>query len=78
MRTFDEVFGWVGAALLLIGYMLVSFSVIPGNGILYQLINLVGSLGILAIALYKRDWQPGILNLVWAAIAFVAVVRILA
>jgi hypothetical protein len=69
-----ELLGWYGAAAILVAYALVSTGVISPHSWQYQLLNLTGSLGILAISLAKHAKQPAVLNIVWAAVALVALV----
>lgn len=68
--------GWYGVLAVLTGYALVSFRIIPANGYLYQLLNLTGALGIVAETASKKDTQPAVLNLVWAVIALIAIIRL--
>ncbi len=53
-------------------YALVSFSVITTKGTIYQLLNLTGAIGIVVVALTKKDYQPAILNSIWAVIALLS------
>lgn len=71
-----EIAGWYGAVAILAAYMLVSFNIISGNGLLFQLLNLTGAFGIIAIASYKKVRQSVLLNIFWSLIAVVALVRI--
>lgn len=71
-----EIAGWYGAAAILAAYLLVSFTIITGDGLLFQLLNLTGALGILAIAAYKKVRQSILLNVFWLIIATVALIRI--
>ncbi|MGN9839696.1 CBU_0592 family membrane protein [Nonomuraea sp. H19] len=68
--------GWAGAALLLAGYALVSSSRLSGDGLAYQLINLAGSVGLMLNSAYNTAWPSAGLNLVWAAIGVVALVKL--
>ncbi|TMR92277.1 CBU_0592 family membrane protein [Nonomuraea basaltis] len=68
--------GWAGAALLLAGYALVSSSRISGDGVAYQLVNLVGSVSLMVNSAYSAAWPSAGLNLVWAAIGAVALVKL--
>jgi len=72
-----EYFGWYGVIAILTAYLLVSFNVIVAKSLSYQLLNLTGSLGIIVIATSKKDTQPVVLNIIWAAIAIIAIVRLL-
>ncbi|MER6945469.1 hypothetical protein ABT294_15715 [Nonomuraea sp. NPDC000554] len=68
--------GWIGAALLLFGYGMVSTSRMSGGGARYQVINLVGSVGLMINSAYNAAWPSVGLNLVWAAIGVVALVKL--
>jgi len=68
--------GWIGAALLLAGYALVSSARMSGDGLPYQLINLVGSISLMINSAYNDAWPSAGLNLVWAAIGVVAVTKL--
>ncbi|MGI5270574.1 CBU_0592 family membrane protein [Nonomuraea sp. CA-218870] len=71
-----EAVGWLGAALLLAGYALVSSARLNGDGLRYQLINLVGSISLMINSAYNDAWPSAGLNLVWAAIGVVALVKL--
>lgn len=72
-----EAAGWYGTVAIVLAYMLVSFKVIESDSLPYQLLNLTGALGIVAVSLVKRVKQPAVLNMFWAAIAFVALLSII-
>ncbi len=72
-----ELFGWYGTIAIILAYILVSFSIISVTNIWYQLLNGTGALGIIFDAFYKKDYQPGVLNIVWASVAVIAILRIL-
>jgi len=64
MRRFIEIFGWYGTAALLLAYGLVSFSVLEGDSLRYQFLVITGCAGIVAVSLYKKTYQPAVLNIV--------------
>jgi len=72
-----ETAGWYGTVAILSAYILVSFNVISGNSVPFQLLNLTGALGIIAIASYKKVTQSIVLNIFWGIVAVVAIVKIL-
>jgi hypothetical protein len=72
-----EVVGWVGAALQLIGYGLVSTERLASGSRTFQLLNLVGSVGILVNVLYHQALPAVALEVVWAAIAIVSLRKLL-
>ncbi len=69
-----EIFGWYGAIAILSAYALVSFNVVPADGWAYQLLNLTGAIGVMIISFIKQARQPALLNLVWALVAFIALI----
>lgn len=69
-------FGWYGTIAIVLAYALVSFSVLSVHSIWYQLLNGTGALGIVAVSFYKKTYQPGVLNIVWALIAAIAIINI--
>lgn len=71
-----EVIGWYGMVAVLGAYALVSFGTIKSDSIIYQLLNLTGALGVAVISIRQKAKQPAALNLVWAVVAFVALVSI--
>jgi hypothetical protein len=75
--TVPDAIGSVGALMLCAGYFLVSRRRVDPEGFSYQLMNLAGSV-LLLVSLWFRP-NPGaiLIELIWAAIASSALVRIL-
>lgn len=71
----DEIIGWYGMAAILLAYGLVSFNVLSASGIFYQVLNFTGAGGVAYISFKKQARQPAILNIVWAIIALIAIVK---
>jgi hypothetical protein len=71
-----DMIGWYGVLAILAAYGLLSFKVIGSNSLAYQLLNLTGAVALIIETAAKRDVQPVALNIVWAAVALVAIVRI--
>ena len=74
---FLEVIGWYGVIAILAAYALVSFSFVSASSSIYQILNLTGAIGILAISLEKKAYQPAALNVIWSLIAIVALLSLL-
>ncbi len=72
-----EIVGWYGMFAIVLAYAMVSFSFLPVGSILYQLLNGTGAIGIVVVSLYKKAYQPGILNIIWAIIAIISIINIL-
>ena len=71
-----DLAGWVGAVALLGAYALVSAGRLQGRGLAFQLLNLVGALGLLANGVWHGAWPSAALNLVWLVVGFVALTRL--
>lgn len=71
-----ESIGWYGTLAVLSAYVLVTFNVIQSTGLIFQLLNLTGALGIIVIATYKKVKQTIVLNIFWGMIALIALINI--
>ena len=71
-----DLFGWYGVLAIIAAYGMISFDLIQPHSLVYQGLNLTGSLGILIDAYMMRNYQPVALNVVWIGIAIVAIIRI--
>lgn len=72
-----EVYGWYGTVAIMLAYILVSFTVIDVTNIWYQLLNGTGALGIVAVSFHHKNYQPGVLNIIWTIIAIIAILKII-
>ncbi len=72
-----EIIGWTGSALILTAYALLSIGKLAARSSLYQLMNILGALG-MAINGWAHGAFPSVANnLIWAVIGGVALVRLL-
>ncbi len=71
------VAGWTGATAVLIAYFLASFGVITANSFGFQILNLLGAIGILIIALRKHVSQSVVINIVWIIGAIATIIGLL-
>lgn len=70
-----DIIGWIGMFLVLMAYALLSTNKIK-NGLLYQVLNLMAGI-LMAIGLYpKNAWFSFTLQIIWAIVAFVAIIKI--
>ncbi len=72
-----ETFGWYGTVAIVLAYLLVSFQYLSPTSIWYQLLNGTGALGIVIVSFNKKNFQPGVLNIIWTLIAVIAIIKIL-
>ena len=71
---FDTI-GWAGAVALLVAYAMVSSRRLEGDSAVYQLLNISGSLLLAANTIFYGSYPSTFVNLIWAAIAAVSVMR---
>ncbi|TSC56990.1 MAG: hypothetical protein G01um101418_22 [Parcubacteria group bacterium Gr01-1014_18] len=77
MHSKIEIFGWYGTVAIISAYFANSFGYLDAGSLIYQLLNLTGALGIVAISLSKKVYQPMVINIIWAIIAVFALIKIL-
>ena len=70
-----EIAGWYGTLAILGAYTLTTLEVLPAASPVLALLNLTGGLGVAWVCWRKRTWQAFGLEIIWAAIAVVALVR---
>lgn len=64
-----EVVGWLGAGMLVLAYGLVSYGYVRSSGVIYQSLNLLGSVFLIINTAWHGAWPSSALNVVWAVIA---------
>jgi hypothetical protein len=67
-----EVAGWIGAALILLAYLMVTLGRLSGQSLAFQWMNLVGAAGFVINGWWHRALPSAALNLIWMLIAGVA------
>ena len=72
-----EVAGWIGAALILGAYALLSAGKLTGRSLAYQLMNVVGAAGFVVNGWWHGALPSAALNVLWLMIGAVASWRII-
>lgn len=68
--------GYVGVVLVLLAYLLLQARVFPGHGLIYQLMNLFGALGVMLSLMFGSFNLPAFLmELAWLLISLYGIVR---
>ena len=75
-RGTTELIGWLGVIAILAAYVSLNFGFVSPKSLVYLLLNSVGSLCIIVDALRQKDYQPVVLNIVWAAVAVMSIIKI--
>jgi hypothetical protein len=64
--------GWIGVALLLIAYALVSTRRLAGDSTIYQVLNVAGSVLLIINSFFYGAYPSVGVNIAWIAIALYA------
>ena len=75
MNILVNMLGWIGTGLIVGAYYLVSNKKLDAAGRSYQLINLAGSACMGINVFYNKAWPAVTLQIAWAAIAILALVK---
>lgn len=70
-----DIAGWIGMALLIGAYALVTAGRLAGPSLTFQLMNLVGGGLLMVNSGWYGAWPSAALNLVWVVIGTVGLVR---
>jgi drug/metabolite transporter (DMT)-like permease len=74
--SYIDIVGWIGSAAVVCAYALISLDKLNSRSRVYQVLNLVGSLGLVVNTAYYRAYPSTFVNIVWLVIAGLALVRI--
>jgi hypothetical protein len=72
MAYFIEIVGWTGAALVLVGYALVSTNRVRAQSWTYQGLNIGGALGLVVNSWWYGAIPSVVVNLIWMGIGVYA------
>ncbi len=73
-----EVVGWIGGALILAAYGMLTAGKLDAKSPVYQWMNVVGAAGFIANSGWNGAWPSAILNVIWVGIGAAALIRIFA
>jgi hypothetical protein len=71
-----EIIGWAAAATILASYLLVSVGRLSGQSQVFQWMNVVGAGGFVINSGWHGAWPSTMLNVAWAMIGIVTLVRL--
>jgi hypothetical protein len=71
-----EAAGWMGAALILLAYLLVTTGRLTGQSPAFQWMNLFGAAGFIINGWWHGAVPSAVLNVIWMLIAAVALSRL--
>ena len=71
------IVGWIGTIAYLLGYLLLSTNKLKSDQVSYHVLNIIGSIGLTANAVYYTDLPNIVVNVVWGIIAAGAIIVLL-
>ena len=71
-----NIIGWLGSAAVVSAYALISTRRVRGDSLLYQLLNLIGSIFLVINTFYLGALPSAFVNTIWIGIALFALWRI--
>lgn len=71
-----EAIGWIGAALIIAGYILITLGKVNARSYLFQGMNVLGATGIVINSVWNGAIPSAGLNTVWALIGLAALIGI--
>lgn len=70
-----DVVGWVGAALVLVAYGMVSTGRLHGHSVPYQILNVLGGVGMLINGYARGAFPSAAVNVIWIGIGMYILIR---
>jgi hypothetical protein len=69
--------GYVGVALVLLAFLLLQAHKLHGNGLVYQLMNVLGALGVILSLVFgvAMNWPAFLMQLAWIVIGVYGIVH---
>jgi hypothetical protein len=71
-----EIVGWIGAALILLAYLLLSMGKLTGQSAVYQWMNVFGAAGFTVNGWWHGALPSAALNVIWMLIGGVTLWRV--
>lgn len=72
-----DALGWIGTVVVLLAHFLANSGRVADDGFVYHGLNFAGSALLGYLCVRRQVWQSVWLNVVWGAVAAIALVRVL-
>jgi len=76
ITNFTDLIGWIGTLAYIVAYLLLSLGKLKPEQKAYHLLNIFGAVGLIVNAIHLDDYPNIIVNIVWFAIGFTALISI--
>lgn len=71
-----DILGWVGGAMVVVAYFLISSGKANAKSVLFQVLNLLGSIFLIINTYAKGAYPSAVVNVIWVGIALYGFYRI--
>ena len=72
---FMEITGWLGSAMVVAAYAMISLWKTSPDSLVYQALNFSGSALLIIFTVYKQAYPPATVNAIWTLIALLSLVQ---
>ena len=76
LKLWIDILGWIGSVEVILAYALISNGKVHGKSVSYQLLNLTGSIFLIANTIYYHAYPSTAINGVWMVVAIVALAKV--
>jgi hypothetical protein len=76
MEILIEIMGWLGSAIVLWAYVMVSSDIVKFNKKIYQTLNLIGSIFLIVNTVFHKAYPSAFVNSIWVFIAIFALIKL--
>ncbi len=70
-----EIIGWIGAALIVLSYGLLTLKRLQTDSVAYRWMNLLGAMGLIVNGAWNEAFPSVFLNIIWLGIAGYALLQ---
>ena len=72
-----QMIGWIGAFMVVVAYFLITYKKVDSGSFLYQILNLLGCIGVGINAFHQAAWPSLGIQVVWGIVALLGFRNIL-
>lgn len=77
IANFSDLIGWLGTLAYIVAYLLLSLGKLKAEQKTYHVLNILGAVGLTVNAIHLNDYPNIIVNIVWLAIALMALIIVI-
>jgi uncharacterized membrane protein len=75
MKIYIDIIGWLGSVCIILAYWMISSGKADNKSFRYQLLNICGSIFLIANTIYYGAMPPAALNAMWLIIGLYSIIR---